>query len=711
MQRSACTLEVPPGHRSLGLTCLGRTADPPGPRPHRPRSSVRTTALRSPRPIFLLEWADVSIFVPCAALDESQSGVSNVAWLSLTPDFVVALVYLFVPGLLVARTLGLRGIFLLAAAPALSVAIAGGSAVLAQLVGLRWNMVSAGLGTLLAIAAAVAVTRLLPQLGRQPQVRPTDPDATFTFFCAGAAAALVSSRLMWAIGSPQAIAQTHDNLFHLNAVRYIVESGRGSSLTLGWLGTRPGLHYYPAAWHDFVSLVITSTNASLPAGINITNVVVAAVVWPLGCMALAVSAAGRRQLSVAIGALLATAFSIYPYFLFNFGVIYPWLLAVSVTPVILALIIGSVRAEPSLPRDPAILVAVLAYLGLFVVHPGVAVPLLALIGAVLIPAAGGLIRRRRLVGISCVAAYCLITTSAWIFLRPARVTNWDSVGSVAVGVLQALLLAPLGDIPAVLALTLWICLVAAIRDQRLRWTLPLFAVVVLLEGVTQWSSHPTLKWILAGVWYGDPFRPATLLPVAAIPVMVVGLSKVWDRYRSRTRGADSLGARIVLPLMIIVFVGGLVADPGMLTTLRQVHRGTAVDDHSALLTRSELTLLKRLPGQVPSGTAVAGNPATGTSLAYALEDVRVVEPFNGLPDGPAGKKVMDSLDSMTTDPSVCPAVRMLNVGYVLDFSGRRIDAYQPLGLRDLTPSRGFALVDQEGRSRLFKVTGCPKSNP
>jgi hypothetical protein len=632
-----------------------------------------------------------------------------VSWLSLTPDFVVAFLYLFAPGLIVVRTLGLRGIFLWAAAPAVSMPIAGGSALLGQLIGLRWNLVSAGLGTLIAIAAAIVLIRLVPKLGGQVKPRPTDGEATFALVCAGAAATLVSLRLMWAIGSPQAFAQTHDNLFHLNAVRYIVDSGRGSSLTLGWLGTRPGPHYYPAGWHDLVSLVITSTNASIPAGINITNVVVAALVWPLGCMALAVSTGGYRRLSLALGALLATAFSIYPYFLFNFGVIYPWMLAVSVTPVILALVISSVRANSSLSRHAEICVAVVGYLGLYVVHPGVAVPFIVLIGSVLIPAAIDLIRRQRLIGMFCVLVYCLIVISAWIFLRPSRVTNWDNVGSVVVGVTQALLLAPLGDIPIVLTLTLWIGLVVAVRNQRLRWTLPLFAVVILLEGVTQWSSHPTLKWIFAGVWYGDPFRPATLLPVAAIPVMVAGITSLWDRYRPRSSGAPSRGVRLALPVLILGLVGGLIADPGMLATLRQVHRGTAVDGHAALLTPSELTLLERLPGQISRATAVAGNPATGSSLAYALEDVHVVEPFNGLPDGPAGKKVMDSLDNMTTDPSVCRAVRRLNVGYVLDFSGPLIDGYQPLGLRNLTPSRGFALVDQQGSSRLFKVTGCQTS--
>jgi hypothetical protein len=658
----------------------------------------------------VLVWGDLSIFVPCGGWDAAPCGASSVAWLSLTPDFVVALLYLFAPGLLVARTLGLRGIFLWAAAPAVSMAIVGGSALLGQLVGLRWNFISAGLGTLLAMAAAIALTRLVPQLSGQVQRRPIRREAAFTFGCVGASAALVSLRLMWAIGSPQAFAQTHDNLFHLNAVRYIIDSGRGSSLTLGWLGTRQGLHYYPAGWHDLVSLVITSTNASIPAGINISNVVVAAFVWPLGCMALAISAGGHRRLSLGLGALLATAFSVYPYFLFNFGVIYPWMLAVSVTPIILALIIASARADTELPRQSAICVAVIAYLGLFVVHPGVAVLLLVLVGSVLIPAAIDLTRRQRLVGTSCIVAYSLMTISAWVFLRPPRVTAWDGVGDAGVGVMQALLLAPLGDVPVVLTLTLWIGLVVAMRDERLRWVVPLFAVVVLLEGVTQWSSRPTLKWLFAGVWYEDPFRPATLLPVAAIPVMVVGISRVWDRYHSRSSTSPDFRARIAYPLLIIASVGGLLADPGILHTLREIHRGTAVDSHAALLTGSELTLLERLPGQVPRGTAVAGNPVTGSSLAYALEDVQVVEPFTGLPNGKAGKKVMDSLDSMTTDPSVCFAVRRLNVGYVLDFRGHRTDDYEPLGLRNLTRSRGFALIDQEGNSRLFKITGCQQSN-
>jgi hypothetical protein len=635
-----------------------------------------------------------------------------VSWLGLTPTFAVALGCFFAPGLLIARTLGLRGIFLWAAAPAVSVAITVGSALLGQLVGLRWNLVSAGLGTLLAMAAAIALTRLAPQLRGQDQLRPARGEASSMLVWLGVAAVVVSSRLVWAIGSPQAFSQTHDNLFHLNAVRYVVDTGRGSSLTLGWLGTQPGRHFYPGAWHDLVSLVVTSTGTSIPASINVTNIVIAAVVWPIGCMALAVSATGHRQFALASGALLATAFSVYPYFLFNFGVIYPWMLAVSVTPIILALIIAAVRSTQGTSRESAICVAIVAYGGLFLVHPSVAVLLLVLVGSLLFPSAIELTRSRHMVGLTCIAAYGLLTLVAWGLVRPPRTTNWDGVGQAGVGVLQSLLLAPplgFGEISLVTTTILWIGVIVAILNKQLRWTLPLFFVVVAFEGLTQWSTHPTLKWILTGVWYSDPFRPATLLPVAAVPVMVVGLFKVWERYGSPIWRAQGYGAKFAIPLFL-VGLAALLLDPGIPGTLRDIHRANAVSAQSALLTPSELALLERLPGQIPRGTVVAGNPATGSSLAYALEDVRVVEPFIGLPDGWAGKRVMDSLDSMTTDPSVCLAVRKLNVGYVLDFSGRRIDGYQPLGLRNLTRSRGFALIDQEGNSRLFKITGCQQSN-
>jgi hypothetical protein len=389
------------------------------------------------------------------------------------------------------------------------------------------------------------------------------------------------------------------------------------------------------------------------------------------------------------------------------------MLAVSVSPTILALIIVAVRSSGSSSRASAICVALVAYTGLFLVHPAVAVPLLVLVGSVLIPAAMKLARRRHIVGMFCIAAYILVTIAAWGLVRPPRVHNWDGLGHVGVGVVQGLLLAPplgFGEFSPVLAAILWIGIIIAVLDKQLRWTLPLFFVVVALEGLTQWSTHPTLKWILTGVWYSDPFRPATLLPVAAIPVMVVGLLKMWDRFRLPVSGSHRYGAKIAIPVLIVGLIVFLL-DPGVLGILRDIRRGNTVDAHSAILTRSELTLIGRLPRLVPRGVTVASNPATGSSLAYALEDVQVVEPFNGLPNGPDGKKVMDSLDGMTTDPSVCLAVRRLNVGYVLDFGGRRIDGYQPSGLTNLTPSRGFALIDQEGNARLLKVTGCPGSGP
>ena len=80
-----------------------------------------------------------------------------------------------------------------------------------------------------------------------------------------AAAFLISRRLVAAFGRPESFSQTFDNVFHLNAVRYIQETGSRSSYTVS---SMTGGGFYPSAWHDLVALLANLTGASIPVAVT-----------------------------------------------------------------------------------------------------------------------------------------------------------------------------------------------------------------------------------------------------------------------------------------------------------------------------------------------------------------------------------------------------------------------------------------------------------
>src|SRR5690606_23851609 len=74
---------------------------------------------------------------------------------------------------------------------------------------------------------------------------------------------LMARTVIRALGAPDALSQTFDNIFHQNAVRYILDGASPSSLDLLSLTATPGdPTFYPAAWHDTVSLVLLSIGGS-----------------------------------------------------------------------------------------------------------------------------------------------------------------------------------------------------------------------------------------------------------------------------------------------------------------------------------------------------------------------------------------------------------------------------------------------------------------
>ncbi|WP_024367821.1 DUF6541 family protein [Arthrobacter sp. TB 26] len=660
------------------------------------------------------------------------------SWWSVVPEFIMAVVILFGPGLLIGVSAGLRRFALVALAPGFSVTVIAGTAVLADFVGIPWSLGPVVLGTFVCVVGVFLTCRgwrgIRPlgfrRRAAEVRLRPVGWRGTLLVTAAVVLAAVtVGSRLIGAFGEPEAFSQTFDNVFHLNAIRYILETGSGSALTVGAM---TGGGFYPTAWHDLVSLAVQLTDVPIPVAVNLVNVCIGALVWPLSCIFLARVVVGPTLAATWVAAVLSAAFGAFPLLMVDFGVLYPNFLGISILPAALALGLqamglGTAQGEG---RALSLISLVLTLPGLALAHPSSIMALLVFLAPAALCRWWLSLRetvRRRGVCLGSVGIHALVLSGSafaavvlWMTVRPPKeAAFWPAVESPYRAVFEVITSSAI-DRPvswAVMILAL-AGLVHLVRKPGMWWLLGVYGVAGLLFVVAASFRSGRIRDFVTGIWYNDPPRLAALLPVAILPVAVVGAVELWKwgkRRALRTARQWPSGRR-----RLVLQAGGAGLLALLLVTTQQGNVDAAqtaaarmyrVEASSPLVSSDELALLGRLDSHVPPGAVIVGNPWNGSSLAYALADRKALQ-LHILGAIPPGTQLLyDRLRDATTDPAVCEAVRELNVGYVLDFGHHEVNFGDErrdvfTGLDDLVGSGAAELIDSQGTARLLRITAC-----
>jgi hypothetical protein len=543
------------------------------------------------------------------------------------------------------------------------------------------------------------------------------------------AAVAVGSRLIGAFGAPEAFSQTFDNVFHLNAIRYILDTGSGSALAVGAM---TGGGFYPTAWHDVASLTVQLTGLPIPVAVSLVNVCIGALVWPLSCIFLARVVQGPALAVTWVAAVLSAAFGAFPLLMVDFGVLYPNYLGISLLPAALALGLQALGlgAAPGEKRPLSLTSLVLMLPGLALAHPSSIMALLAFVA----PAA--LFRwwlslregvRRRGISFGSVGVHSLVLLASvfaavllWTTVRPPEeAAFWGAVEGPYRAAFEVITSSAIGR-PVSWAVTLLVLagLVYLVCKPGRWWLLGVYAVAGLLFVVAASFQSGRLRDFVTGIWYNDPPRLAALLPVAILPVAVVGAVELWQwgKRRALRSGRESpserrhqvlqgVGAGLIAVLLFSTQQGNVNAAQ---TAAAKMYR---VEASSPLVSSDELALLGRLGNHVPPGAVIIGNPWNGSSLSYALADRKALQLHILGAFPPSAQLLYDRLRDAATDPAVCEAVRELNVGFVLDFGHREVNFEDErrdvfTGLDDLAGSGAAELIDSQGTARLFRVTAC-----
>lgn len=662
-------------------------------------------------------------------------------WSTLAIPALWGAALLVAPGLLLAIALRLKGVLAFLVAPTLSIGLIGIGAILLSAAGIAWSPLAFSIFVIAAaiLCASVSWVLLLRHRARHSgsSQDPSGgshaaPDPWRISFSDGSpvavAAATVLSTLLWVrhlgnmLGRPDAISQTFDNIFHINATRYILESRDGSSLTLGSL-TDGGsaLAFYPGAWHDLVSLIVLGSGASIPLAQNAAILVVASIAWPLSLITLLWCARIRHPLAIITTGVLAAAFPAFPLALLDFGVLYPNFLGLSLIPTMVGmtlllvhggekggfhwaqvLVVGFVAAVAMALAQPN---SVLTFIGIAVCIMG-AQTMSAAMRARWIPT---------VVWLTGTAAAVLSARAIWMFARPPfDGSQWESFLTVPRAVGEAMLQATMGK-PAswfLATLVVWGVVELILRRNALWIILATVFLTFLWVVASAWPMEAD-RFFWVWPWYSDPYRLAAALPLTMAPLAAIGCFGGVERTvsaigRVNRSGSPMRGVLIACIVVPLALVGLTQRTTAMNVSVDGAERSYALHDSSPLLTTDELAVLDDVRRLVPEDAVIVTDPWNGSSLAYGLtgRKTTTTQPLYDL--SPPMLTLTNSLDDAAHSHEVCQALASLGATYVLDFGDQEINGYTHEwdGFDELGDAAGFELVSRHGDAALYRITAC-----
>ena len=644
-------------------------------------------------------------------------------WLAASGAVLVAAAWMLLPGLAFGLAARLRGLALLAFAPVAGTAVLAVAALLFGLVGIPWSPWSAAAAAGLVALAVWGIRVLL-----RPTPRPAQQGTGARWLIpvgVGVGTVLAALRLGFYIGSPQNVSQTNDGVFHLNALRYILESGSASSLDItGMLGISS---FYPAAWHAPASLVALSTGADVVVVANAMSLVIGGLVWTSGIAWLTLVATGGNRLAAGAAATLSAALAAFPLLMIQWGVLYPSLLAIALVPAAVASVIdlaARLRASRSPARDAlwGVLLIVVGLTAIALAQPSLLLAWALLAGSFALWWVLGAWReatgRQRAILVIATSAGFLIVAVAWFAMGYLLDGIWPHSRGRVLGVVDVLINGQLGFPPAWgVSILMILGLIICVRRLALRWLATSWVLLAALYFIAVAVGNPAVR-ALIGPFYDDPYRITALFPLVVIPLAGIGVSAVatWARKaltgRRESATTDSTAAAWTIGILAAFGAVSLAVAP--VIQWRDVWTGV-VDrvtwyqiDESSYLSLDERALLERLSDNVPADELIVGNPSTGMAFGYALGD-HAVYPMTWQPPRTLAYEVLaGSLHAAATDPQVCPALDAIGTRYVLDFGpgDQEYGHYVLPGFTDIEASEGFELVDREGRASLWRVTAC-----
>lgn len=527
------------------------------------------------------------------------------------------------------------------------------------------------------------------------------------------------------LAGPDAISQTYDGVFHLNAVQYILDTGSASPLDLD-LASPGNSVFYPSLWHAFVTLIVQISGTEITVATNATAIIMVFAVWSVGALGFVRAITGSGLIATVVASISAATFAAFPLSFISYGVLFPNLLSLALVPYALVgllhmLGMGQARRADPLPLFTAPLLFLGALGASTLAHPNALHTMLILGTPFLLFALLRFLRGTTSTGrktLAVVGFLTVLATAAPLWYIARRNSNpWGGSEGPFGALIEALGTNPIFDGHNwvvsffVLAGVILALPIKAYRPFVLGLTV-VIAFFVLAEGFPPFE----LRAFILSPWYSDPWRLAALLPLMMMPLAAIGathLAKIflpafrrWLSFFTRDRSIVTIAQTVVLYLIGVT----LIATSLFGVSQRLDDTYLAQETEARVLSLDERALLERLDAHVDEDQRIMSNPWNGSALAYALSGREVLVPHLS---GTYSQTVWEAMDGITLgEPTACQAAESLNAHFVLDFG----TAYVFKNPENLEPqlkrisgifyAPALTEIDREGEAVLYKITGC-----
>lgn len=273
--------------------------------------------------------------------------------------------------------------------------------------------------------------------------------------------------------------------------------------------------------------------------------------------------------------------------------------------------------------------------------------------------------------------------------------------------------------------TIWILSAGTVRAPWARWG---HQGEPLLWPIWSWLAFSTLTFFayapdwpirtwLVGPWFNDGRRIMEPASLAMVPLAAVGFTwlVVWMG-RWWTMSFEPVGPKKAAALawfmgvtLIMVTVFG--AFDARLAGAQSVTDPDRLG-RSGMADQELLDMMRELPDLIPEGALVLGDPQAGAMYSQMIGQRWAYFPQLSLlnKDSDTQSMLVHRFKYLNEDPAVCEAIKKAGVTHYLStpdghyFSRLRSDRMP--GIYNVDTTRGFELVAEGGKARLYRITAC-----